>query len=522
MGIVRLPGEGELPRVRIEWVPVQMYGLGRLGFDHLQLVFEPGDAGGGRQDSWFVMEGVRDPTPYGIFLGVEGADGRTTLAAANLASRTELAEKIGTPALRGSRPLPYDGEEFRAWETMASFAREIDTQDFPYIAYGLPGSPTPTINSSSAVASLVHYSGLDPTHTLPHGMHRSPGMSTLLGTGGDDHMRIEHGFTTLLGGAGDDTFTGGSDAHAIEKFYGGEGDDLIRWSPGFNIVHGGQPQLAYADDGTDAMDYSGAGEVTISFNRHWIAHKVPNYVATFETGVDHLFSIERLQWSDKTDRIVLGKGVDLLEDNRVMRPAADAGTHLRSAFIVADDPAVIGDASSGDDGDNRIIGTAGNDVIDAKAGNDTLYGGPGDDILIGGPGSDGYVYLQGDGNDIIIDLAAGTDDIDELVLAGGIAPEDVEPFRIGDRDLLLVVPEGSILVSEFFGAPGAGIERVVFDHAPAWTREDIAERIVAGNPTPTDGAALSIADHWPLCCAPEFADPQSWLSFSDATTFHLF
>ena len=45
---------GTLPRVRIEWVPVQMYGLGHLGFDHLQLVFEPGESGRSAQDDWFV------------------------------------------------------------------------------------------------------------------------------------------------------------------------------------------------------------------------------------------------------------------------------------------------------------------------------------------------------------------------------------------------------------------------------------------------------------------------------------
>ena len=113
-------------------------------------------------------------------------------------------------------------------------------------------------------------------------MHLSPGMATLLGTGADDRMRIEHGFTTLLGGRGRDTFEGSAASRQIEKFYGGEGDDIFRWSPGFNIVHGGQPQLAYASDGTDVIDYSGAGEVTITFNRHWIPHKVPNFVAVFE------------------------------------------------------------------------------------------------------------------------------------------------------------------------------------------------------------------------------------------------
>jgi hypothetical protein len=198
------------------------------------------------------------------------------------------------------------------WETMASYARDIEQQDYPYIAYGLPGSPTPTVNSSSAIASLIYYSGLDPPERPPFGLHLSPGTATLLGTGGGDVLRADASFTTLLGGRGNDEFFGGSDRNRIEKLYGGEGDDLFHWSPGFNIVHGGQPGLGYAHDGTD----SGAGEVRIAFNRYWVPHKVPNYVAVFAGGTDHLFSIERIQWNETTDRIVLGTGVDLVEDIR--------------------------------------------------------------------------------------------------------------------------------------------------------------------------------------------------------------
>ncbi len=198
-----------MPRVRIEWMPIQRYGLGHLGFDHLHLVLEQSD-GTSPQDDWFVMEGVREETSHGTFLGIEGADGRTTLATANLAARSDLTDKIGTPEHRGSRALPY-ADELHAWETMSSFARDIEAQDFPYIAYGLPGSPMPTINSSSALASLIYYSGLDPTQTLPFGMRLSPGMSTLLGTGGNDIMQAEHGFTTLLGGKGDDVLIGSAD-----------------------------------------------------------------------------------------------------------------------------------------------------------------------------------------------------------------------------------------------------------------------------------------------------------------------
>jgi Ca2+-binding RTX toxin-like protein len=458
-----------MARVRIEWMPVQLYGLGLLGFDHLQLVFEPGEGGLSRQDDWFVMEGVRDATRDGTFLGIEGADGRTTLSVANLAARAELTSKIGTPEHRGSRTLPLDGDAFGAWETMSSYARDIEAEDFPYIAFGLPGSPVPTINSSSAIASLIHYCGLDPTQQLPYGIHLSPGMATLLGTGADDRMRIEHGFTTLLGGSGADSFEGSTARPQTEKFYGGSGDDVFRWSPGFNIVHGGQPQMDYASDGTDVIDYSGAGEVTITFNRHWIPHKVPNFIAVSDAGIDHLYSVERIQWNAKTDRIVLGKGIDLLEDNRVKQPVSSLnGGEMHAASLLD-----AGRASG-----ERLVGNDADEVIVGDGGGDTLYGGAGDDTLAGGAGSDGYVYLPGDGMDVIIDNAGNTD-VDELLLAGGIAPEDVGVFRAGDADLLLMLPGGgSVTVSGFFAASGAGIDRVVFDHAPAWTRAELAVRAV--------------------------------------------
>ncbi len=201
-----------MPCIRIEWIPVQLFALGLLGFDHLQLVYQPDDLGAAsRQDDWYVMEGVREVGRDGTFLGIEGANGRTTLAVANLAAREALIAKIGTPELRGSRRLACDGAAFGAWETMASYARDIEEQDYPYIAYGLPGSPTPTINSSSAIASLIHYSGLETSGGLPFGLHMSPGTTTLLGTGGNDILRIDQSFTTLLGGRGTDEFFGGSD-----------------------------------------------------------------------------------------------------------------------------------------------------------------------------------------------------------------------------------------------------------------------------------------------------------------------
>ena len=512
-------GAAEMAKIRIEWVPVQRFGLGLLGFDHLQLVLQQDETeSDAQQDHWYVMEGVRDAEHAGTRLGIQGADGRTTLATANVAARDGLVAKIGTPDYRGSRTLPYEGDAFGAWETMASFARDIEHQHYPYIAYGLPGSPTPTINSSSAVASLIHYSGLDPSRLLPSGMHLSPGTDTLLGTSGNDRLRVAHGFTTLLGGEGRDEFAGGAEPDLTEKFYGGNGNDLFHWSSGFNIIHGGQPQLDYALDGSDTIDYSGAGTVTITFNRHWLPHKVPQYVAVFEGGTDHLFSIERIQWNGASDHIVM-RGADLDEDDVVQQPAiggdarSDAADRapIRSGALMhegsesapirsavdyelpagAPDLELTGSArvGRGNDVANRLIGNDADNTLQGLGGDDTLYGGGGNDVLDGGAGSDGYVYLYGDGDDVISDSGPATD-VDELLLAGGIKPDEVTLYRPASApaDLVLVLANGgSIRIKDF--VDGAGIERVVFDAAPAWTRADL-ESLAAAAPL-TDEATVA-------------------------------
>jgi Ca2+-binding RTX toxin-like protein len=390
----------------------------------------------------------------------------------------------------------------------------------------LPGSPTPTVNSSSAIASLIYYSGLDPSLRLPYGVHLSPGTATLLGTSGADTMRTEYGFTTLLGGHGHDVFIGGSNTAGAEKLYGGRGDDLFHWSAGFNVVHGGQPELDYAADGTDSMDYSGAGTVTITLNRHWVPHKSPNYVAVLADGRDHLYSIERIQWNEMTDRIILGDGVHLVEDDVILEPgAAPRGamgeppapaSPLRSGRLIDEsrDAAPVRTASDhvlpdhardlelvdqarvgqGNALANRLAGNGADNILSGMQGDDTLYGGAGNDILIGGPGSDGYVHLAGDGDDTLVETdEAGTD----VLILVGIAPHQVSLHRPWQRpdDVVLTLDSGGCLaISDFFKGPFFGIERIVFDLGPAWTREDVSRLAAAASPGD---------DHaTPLCAAP--------------------
>ncbi len=165
------------PRIRIERYPVQTFKLGLFGFDHLQLVFQP-DATpvGEAQDNWLLIEGLREWTSNGVRLSVEGWEGQTTIGEANGGTFGDaLTAKIDTPGSRGSRIVPVNGDEHMAWETMASFAGDIEAQGFPYIAITLPGSPLPTINSSSLVSSLLYYIGVDIRSVMPFGARMSPG-----------------------------------------------------------------------------------------------------------------------------------------------------------------------------------------------------------------------------------------------------------------------------------------------------------------------------------------------------------
>lgn len=375
-----------MPELRVERLPVQAFGLGILGFDHLQLVFEPYERSAAVvQDRWLVIEGLREPDARGVRLGVEGSDGATTLSEANGGATGEnLVAKIGTTEARGGRILAAGREATVAWATLTSYAVDMETQRFPYIAYSLEGSPLPTINSSSLVSSLLFHAGYDLSLNMPFGLRFSPGTATLLGTSREDRLELKSGpFTTVLSGAGSDDVAGSDEPDRVDKLYGGSGDDVLHWSTGFNILHGGQPSLDYVDDGYDRVDYAGAGEVLIEAGAAPIEHYRPDFVvrhgsvvaresggeAPLTAGVDYLLSIEELKWDDRSDTVILGRGVG-----------------LSSASLSLDLGA----------GDDIVDGSAAgfSSHIDAGPGNDWIVAGTAPMISRGGSGADTFVVAD--------------------------------------------------------------------------------------------------------------------------------
>ncbi len=267
-----------MPSVRIERVPVRALGLGVLGFDHLAARLR---ACGGEnpEDGWFVLEGLREASATGVRLGVEGLHGATTLAEANGgATGAALTEKIGTAEARGSREIASGSEASSLWATFVANASDIEAQGFPYIAYALPGSPLPTINSSSLVSTLLHRADLDIAQSKPDSMRLSPGTETLLGTPGDDvlarpglhHARRRRGL-----GLADRLLRRAAHRQALWRQ---KATTTFNGRKAPTSFMAASRELAYADDGADTVHYTGIGQGDcITANPAPVPHLAPGF-----------------------------------------------------------------------------------------------------------------------------------------------------------------------------------------------------------------------------------------------------
>lgn len=439
-----------MANLRIERVPIEKFYLGYLGFDHLQLVLEQDGLTSVPvpQDSWYAMEGLRQPTTDGFKLGVFGASGNLTLQTANggLAG-AELEAAIGTPEARGSRIISVNDPQ-ATWTAMANHASGIADQFYDYNSYGSAGSLSPTLNSTSFIASVLYAAGIDITASLPHNLRYSPGMETLLGGNGDDLLRIQEQFTAVFGGRGEDLLQGLNDPTRIDRMYGGADNDLFSWSQGKNYLHGGDSSSSYKDDGLDTVNYSGAGNVHIELVQGWVEHIAPQYIATSNSSIDYLLSIERLVWDDNSsDTITTGPGIELIETplsiylgGESAGGSSDRGDMIdfsesTTGLVInrATDSAHFVSTTQAQDGGGLwidsaewVIGSSGDDMIYANEGVRGVEGGQGADFidahLVGsfsGSSPQGYdIEIDGgDGADTIIANAGRT------LLNGGVGTD---------------------------------------------------------------------------------------------------
>ncbi len=211
--------------------------------------------------------------------------------------------------------------------------------------------------------------------------------------------------------------------------------------------------------------YAGVGTIRFEYNPLRQTHVFPTYITIYEGGRDHLYSIERVEWDNASDHIILGKDVEMTEDNLFFDLKGDGGgSGDRVSFLDATQGLLI-NAVDGDtlvaqaqqpefaekglfirsaewlEGSNlddriyangalRVIdGGLGDDFIDARldaafaagspsgydveilggAGDDTILSGEGRTLVNGGGGADRIVFTT-------INTGNGTP---EMVIEGG-------------------------------------------------------------------------------------------------------
>lgn len=214
---------------------------------------------------------------------------------------------------------------------------------------------------------------------------------------------------TINGAGGSDKLQGGGGDDALN---GGKGRDTLMGGAGADTINGG--------DGYDVADYRHSVDgITLD-------QRAPAGTGGDATG-DVLSGIEKIVGSEQND-LIIGIGLD---DKFIGRGGADqlwGGSGDDTLKGKSGDDWLFGQAGAdsleGNSGEDQLLGHEDNDILRGGRHNDTLIGGAGDDELRGGSerdhmdggtgddwlkgGSqaDTFIFLDGHGDDTIVDFDA--------------------------------------------------------------------------------------------------------------------
>jgi Ca2+-binding RTX toxin-like protein len=304
------------------------------------------------------------------------------------------------------------------------------------------------IRAAGLAADVVTINGNDGDDTFEAAGNLAPLAQLVLdGGAGNDRILGSNGNDVLLGGAGDDFIDGQQGADVARM---GAGDDLFQWDPGdgSDVVEG--------EAGTDTLLFNGsaANEIfTIAANgeRESFKRDLGNIVMDID-------GIERIEAH-------AGAGNDTIDASGL--PAGRATLRLFA-----------------EDGDDRVIGSAGVDFIN---------GGRGTDTVSMGAGNDRFQWNPGEGSDVI-DGQAG---FDTHEFNGSNADERFS-LNAGGSDAILTRDVGNIVMDQ------NGVERVelltaggvdnveIGDLRGTDIRELLVDLAGATGATAGDGAADSV------------------------------
>lgn len=272
------------------------------------------------------------------------------------------------------------------------------------------------------------------------------GVDTLFGGSGDDYLNGGPGGDKMTGGVGNDIYifdnandtaseqvSGGIDtirttletgvlAPNVEYLtfigtgdfigIGNSSDNVLRGGAQSNRLYGaGGNDKLIGGDGADIFDGGTGADQMVGGSGHDIYYVDNIYDKIYEEltgGGDDVYS---------TVSYTLGANIEGL---RLTGSGSDYGIGNEVANNI-----------TGNGGDNRLYGLAGNDLILARDGKDHLEGGAGDDTLLGENGND-YI-LGGFGNDAL-NGGAGDD-----ILIGGVGKDTANGGEGADRYVFALI-----------------------------------------------------------------------------------
>ncbi|KYF77970.1 hypothetical protein BE20_31715 [Sorangium cellulosum] len=312
------------------------------------------------------------------------------------------------------------------------------------------------------------------------------GNDVIHGLGGHDYLFGDGGDDDLLGDAGHDVLEGGS---GDDDLQGGDGDDHLSGHSGNDFMNGGSGNdTYYFDQGQDVIYNSDLDDASVDT-------VVINYIATSPSGVVFQRDLGDLVISvpGHTDTLRIlsffgGNGATGYTIDRIRfgnlssapQMTADEVAHLAlygsGTPVVGTSFADVLEGSTGQDlisgleGNDSLFGFEADDGLYGQSGNDTLYGGPGKDELVGGVGNDklhggsggdSYLFMPGDGNDIIYQSTEPSylDGYDYIRIGGPPTVVDGASLRmVNDTDLQvsLAAADGLTITVKDFLDPFTG------------------------------------------------------------------
>ena len=209
--------------------------------------------------------------------------------------------------------------------------------------------------------------------------------------GGDDTVSSGAGQDTIYGGPGNDLLDAGAGDDVLD---GGAGDDTLLGAAGEDRLNG--------REGADRMEGGENGDL------YYIDDVGDQVIETGNFGIDKVYSAISYTLAPRIETLVLLGSVE----------ADGTGNELDNYML-------------GSLGNNVLRGAEGDDRLFAAGGDDTLYGDAGNDTLNGGPGSDVYFIddlgdrvgesRRWEGTDLVyssVDFRMGSAHIENLTLTG--------------------------------------------------------------------------------------------------------